>query len=172
MKTSKHTNSELKLHELNNQKLKEIHSDELGLNVPEDYFSKSKKEILSKVLDKKEPMIISIYRKRSTWLVAATVALIFGITIFKPFSILNFDSSPIAVTDTIDPLLKNNMVVADSPAVYQNDKPADLVSRKELGEKEKSKVSKQDENDIVVESLFIEDKEINECVNNYMLEDI
>ncbi len=172
MKTPKHTNLDLKLHEMNNQKLKEIHLDELGLNVPEDYFSKSKNEILTKVLNKEEPKIIPMYRKRSTWLVAATIALIFGITVFKPFSILNFNSTPITVADTIDPLLKNNVVVADSPAVYEKEKTTGLVSGKQLEDTKKSELSKQDENDIIVESLFIDDKEINECVNNYMLEDI
>lgn len=171
MKTSKNTNLDLKLHEMTNQKLKEIHSSELGLNVPEDYFSKSKNEIISNILDKKEPKTIPIYRKRSTWLVAATIALIFGISIFKPFSILNFNSTPITVADTIDPLLKNNVVVADTPTVHEKE-PIGPVSGKQLDGTKKSELSKQGENDIVVESLFMEDKEINECVNKYMLEDI
>lgn len=172
MKTSKYTNLDLKLHELNNQNLKKKHSEELGLNVPEDYFSNSRSEILSKVLVKKESGIISIYRKRSTWIAAASIALIFGLTVFKPFSVLNFNDSPIVVMDSVDNTSIKKVVVADSPAVYPKGSQTDLVSTKESGNTVKSENIKSVENDIVVESLFMEDNEINESVNNYMLEDI
>ncbi len=172
MKTSKHTNPDLKLHELNNQKLKKKHSEELGLNVPEDYFSNSKSEILSKVLTKKEPKLISIYRKRNIWIAAASIALIFGLTVFKPFSVLNFNDSPMVVMDSVDDASIEKVVVADSPAVYQKYNEADLVSTKESGNGVTSENVESVENDIVVESLFMEENEINESVNNYMLEDI
>jgi hypothetical protein len=172
MKTSKHTNLDLKLHELNNQKLKKKHSEELGLNVPEDYFSNSKSEILKKVLIKKEPKLISIYRKRNIWLAAASIALVFGLTVFKPFSSLNFNDSPIVVMDSVDDASIEKVVVADSPAIYQKNNQTDFVSTKELGNRVTSEHVKSVENDIVVESLFMEENEINESVNNYMLEDI
>lgn len=172
MKTSKHTNPDLKLNELNNQKLKKKHSEELGLNVPEDYFSNSKSEILSKVLTKKEPKLISIYRKRNIWIAAASIALIFGLTVFKPFSVLNFNDSPMVVMDSVDDASIEKVVVADSPAVYQKNNQTDLVSTKESGTGATSEQVESVENDIVVESLFMEENEINESVNNYMLEDI
>jgi hypothetical protein len=172
MKRSKHTNPDLKLHELNNQKLKKKHSNELGLNVPEDYFSNSKNEILVKVLAKKEPKIISIYRKRSTWLAAASIALIFGLTVFKPFSELNFNDSPIVDIDSVGNTSIEKVVVADSPAVYQKIRQTDLVSTKESGNIVTSENIEFTGNDIVIESLFMEENEINESVNNYMLEDI
>lgn len=166
MKTSKHTNLDLKLHELNNEKLKKKHSEELGLHVPEDYFSNSKNEILSKVLTKKEPKLISIYRKRNLWIAAASIVLVFGLTVLKPFSILNFNDSPAVVMDSVNSTSVEKVVAADSPAVYQKDNQTDLVSTKESGKVESV------ESDIVVESLFMEENEINESVNNYMLEDI
>jgi len=172
MKTSKYNNLDLKLHELNNENLKKKHSEELGLNVPEDYFSNSKSEILSKVLAKKESKVISIYRKRSTWIAAASIALIFGLTVFKPFSVLNFNDSPIEVMDSVDNTSIEKVVVADSPAVYPKGNQTDLVLTKESGNPVKSENVKSVENDIVVESLFMEENEINESVNNYMLEDI
>jgi hypothetical protein len=171
MKTSKHTNLDLKLHELNNEKLKRKHSEELGLNVPENYFSNSKNEILSKVLTKKQPKLISIYRKRNLWIAAASVVLVFGLTVFKPFSVLNFNDSPIVVMDSVDDASMEKIIVADSPAVYKKNQ-TDLVSIKKSGNGVGSKHTESFENDIVVESLFMEEKEINESVNNYMLEDI
>lgn len=172
MKTSKHANLDLKLHELNNQKLKKKHSEELGLNVPEDYFSNTKSEILKKVLTKKEPKLISIYRKRSTWLVAASIALVFGLTVLKPFSGLNFNDSPMVVLDSVDNASIEKVVVTDSPAVYQKNNQKDFVSTKESGNGVTSEHVESAENDIIVKSLFIEENEINESVNNYMLEDI
>lgn len=172
MKTSKHTNLDLKLHELNNVKLKKKHSEELGLNVPENYFSNSKSEILSKVLIKKEPKLISIYRKRNIWIAAASIALVFGLTVFKPFSVLNFNDSPIVVMDSVDDASIEKVVVADSPAVYKKNNPTDVVSTKKSGSRVTSEHEESVENDIVVESLFMEENEINESVNNYMLEDI
>lgn len=172
MKTSKHTNLDLKLHELNNEKLGKKHSEELGLHVPEDYFSNSKSEILSKVLAKKEPKLISIYRKRNIWMVAASIALVFGLTVLKPFSVLNFNDSPIVVMDSVTNTSVEKIVAADSPAVYQKSNETDLVSIKESGNGVTSEQGESVENDIVVESLFMEENEINESVNNYMLEDI
>nr|WP_314898464.1 hypothetical protein [uncultured Flavobacterium sp.] len=172
MKTSKHTNLDLKLHELNNEKLKEKHSEELGLHVPEDYFSNSKSEILSKVLTKKEPKLISIYRKRNIWIAAASIVLVFGLTVLKPFSVLNFNDSSIVVVDSVDNASVAKVVAADSPAVYQKNNQTDLVSTKESGNGVISEHVESAENDIVVESLFMEENEINESVNNYMLEDI
>lgn len=172
MKTSKNINLDLKLHELNNENLKKKHSEELGLHVPEDYFAKSKSEILSKVLVKQESKIIPIYRKRSTWIVAASIVLILGITVYKPFSVLNFNDSPIVVVDSVVNTSTEKVVVTDSPAVYPKDSQTDVVLTKESGSISTSSNVKSVENDIVVESLFMEENEINESVNNYMLEDI
>ncbi len=172
MKRSKYINLDLKLHELNNQNLKKKHSNELGLNVPEDYFSNSKSEILSKVLTKKEPKIISIYRKRSTWIAAASIALIFGLTVFKPFSVLNSNDSPIVDMDAVTNTSIEKVVVADSPAVYHKINQTNLVSTEESGNSGTSEHVESVGNDIVIESLFMEENEINESVNNYMLEDI
>lgn len=172
MNTSKHTNLDLKLHELNNEKLKRKHSEELGLNVPENYFSNSKNEILSKVLTKKQPKLIFIYRKRNLWIAAASIVLIFGLTVFKPFSVLNFNDSPVVVMDSVDDASIEKIIVADSPAVYKKNNQTDLVSIKKSGSGVASEHIESVENDIVLESLFMEENEINESVNNYMLEDI
>ncbi|GGA74042.1 hypothetical protein GCM10008015_13440 [Flavobacterium palustre] len=172
MKTSKNINSDLNLHELNNENLKKKHSEELGLHVPEDYFAKSKSEILSKVLVKQESKIIPMYRKRSTWIVAASIVLILGITVYKPFSVLNFNDSPTVVVDSVVNTSTEKVVVTDSPAVYSKDSQTDVVLTKESGSISTSSNVKSVENDIVVESLFMEENEINESVNNYMLEDI
>lgn len=172
MKTSKYTNKDLKLHELNNQKLKTIHSEELGLNVPENYFSKSKSKILSEVITKKESKIISIYRKKSTWLAVASIALVFGLTVIKPFSVLNFNDSPIVVVDSVDNTSIEKVVVADSPSVYQKNNQTDLVSNKYLENSTKTEYLESVENDILVKTLFMDEKEINESIDNYMLEDI
>ena len=113
-----------------------------------------------------------MYRKRSTWIVAASIVLILGITVYKPFSVLNFNDSPTVVVDSVVNSSTEKVVVTDSPAVYSKDSQSDVALTKESGSISTSSNVKSVENDIVVESLFMEENEINESVNNYMLEDI
>tara|TARA_R110000868_G_scaffold124822_3_gene329752 strand:- start:11031 stop:11510 length:480 start_codon:yes stop_codon:yes gene_type:complete len=159
METSK--DKKLKLNQLNDKKLNKIHLEDLGLKLPEDYFSKSKNEILSKVLNKKEPQLILFSRKRIIWTVAASIALIFSLTIFNQYSNSETYRLPLAVSDTIDQLKVESLplVLSDSNKALKDDP---LNSN--------SIILK--EHDILVKSLFVEDSEMDQYAENYMLEDI
>ncbi len=69
---------------LETQRLK-MHSKELGLEVPENYFEISKQEILNKIGTEKEPKtkLISLQNKKVLFSIAASIALLFTITIFQ-----------------------------------------------------------------------------------------
>jgi len=121
----------------------EMHSEELGFQVPEDYFSKSKFEILEKVTNQKEQRFNIFSRKRIVWSVAATIAIILALTVFKPNALPAIDEIPAIVSDTIDNL-KNDGLAQD-----------------EL-----------EENDILITSLFISDNEIDEFVDDYVFEEL
>lgn len=124
-------------------KMHEMHSEELGFQVPEDYFSKSKMEILEKVSNQKEESFNIFSRKRIVWSAAATIAIIVAFTVFKPNAYPSIDKIPAIVSDTIDNL-KN-----------------DGLANNEL-----------EENDILITSLFIADNEIDEFVDDYVLEEL
>ena len=124
-------------------KMHEMHSEELGFQVPEDYFSKSKMEILEKVSNQKEHRFNIFSRKRIVLSAAATIAIIVALTVFKPNELPSMDKIPAIVSDTIDNL-KNDGLAQVEP----------------------------EENDILITSLFVADNEIDEFVDNYVLEEL
>ena len=124
-------------------KMHEMHSSALGFQVPEDYFSKSKMEILEKVSNQKEHRFNIFSRKRIVWSAAATIAIIVALTVFKPNELPSMDKIPAIVSDTIDNL-KNDGLAQVEP----------------------------EENDILITSLFVADNEIDEFVDNYVLEEL
>lgn len=157
-----HKNKDSKLQQLNDEKLNKIHTEDLGLKVPEDYFSKSKNEILRTVLNKKEPKLILFSRKRVMWAMAASIALIFGLTIFNQYSYSKMNQIPIAVSDTIDQLKIENfpLVISDTNKELKKDdnlNPYNIILN---------------ENDFLIQSLFVEDTEIDQYIDNHILEDI
>ena len=124
-------------------KMHEMHSEKLGFQVPEDYFSKSKMEILEKVSNQKVQRFNIFSRKRIVWAAAATIAIIVALTVFKPNTYPSIDKIPAIVSDTIDNL-KNDGLAQVEP----------------------------EENDILITSLFVADNEIDEFVDNYVLEEL
>jgi hypothetical protein len=125
------------------KKIQEMHSEELGFKTPENYFSQSKINILEKVSNQKEqgPNIFS--RKRIAWAAAATIAIIFAVSVFKPNALPSFNNVPSIVSDTIDYLQNNNLAQSES-----------------------------EESDFLITSLFVPDHEIDEFVDNYVLEEL
>lgn len=125
------------------RKMHEIHSEELGLSIPKDYFSKSKIDILEKGSNKKRKKLNIFSRERIVWSVAATIAIIFALTVFKPNLLPSIDKTPSIVSDSIDHL-KNYGLAQGEPA----------------------------ETDILITSLFVSDNEIDEFVDNYVIEEL
>ena len=124
-------------------KMHEMHSEELGLQVPEDYFSKSKMEILEKVSNQKGESFNIFSQKRIVWSAAATIVIIVALTVFKPNALPSIDNVPVIVSDTIDHLQNNNLAQG-----------------------------KLKEDDILISSLFVPDSEIDEFVDDYVLEEL
>jgi hypothetical protein len=172
MKTQIPNNSKLKLHEFNNKKMEEIHLNELGLKIPDNYFAHSKNEILKELLKEKKK-VIPFYQQKKAWLIAASLLLLFGLIFFNVFSILESDNNRIVTTDTINQMNKelNEDIASTTFVQSQSD---DIISNDKINDNQNTQASyiKQIENDVLVKSLFIDDNEINEYVTNYMLEDI
>ncbi len=124
-------------------KMHEMHSEELGFQVPEDYFSKSKMEILEKVSNQKGESFNIFSQKRIVWSAAATIVIIVALTVFKPNALPSIDNVPVIVSDTIDHLQNNNLAQG-----------------------------KLKEDDILISSLFVPDSEIDEFVDDYVLEEL
>ena len=125
------------------RKMQEMHSEELGFQVPKDYFSKSKMEILEKVSNQKDKRFNIFSRKRIVWAAAASIAIIIAVTVFRPNAIPAMNEIPVIVSDTINHL-KNDGLAQTEP----------------------------EENDILITSLFVADNEIDEFVEDYVLEEL
>ena len=124
-------------------KMHEMHSKELGLSTPKDYFSKSKIDILEKVSNEKGKRLHIFSSGKIVWSIAATIAIFFALTVFKPNLFPSIDKIPTIVSDSID-LLKNNGLAQEEPV----------------------------ENEMLITSLFVSDNEIDEFVDNYVLEEL
>ena len=124
-------------------KMHEMHSEELGLKTPENYFSKSKSDILEKVSNQKRIRFNIFSKERIIWSVAATIAIILALTVFKPNALPEMDEIPAIVSDTIDQLKTNGLAQDEF-----------------------------EENEILITSLFISDNEIDEFVDDYVLEEL
>lgn len=125
------------------RKMKEMHSSALGLKTPENYFSASKMEILEKVSNQKEKRFYLFSRKRIIWAAAASIAIIFAVSVFKPNVLPSFNNVPAIVSDTVELFQNNNLAQGEFK-----------------------------EDDILITSLFVPDNEIDEFVNNYVLEEL
>lgn len=79
-----------------------VHKEDLGFDIPEDYFLKSKNEILSKVSTSKKAKTISIFKNRFVWLAAAGIALFVALTVFKQQTIPSMKNTPKIVSDTLN----------------------------------------------------------------------
>lgn len=175
MKTHIPNNSDLKLHELHNKKLEEIHTNQLGLKIPDNYFSDSKKIILDKILTKEKETSLPIYRNKITWYIAASIVLLFGITFMNNYSNISSRNKEIVFEDSINKL-KKDLEHGAVTVINTNSqpKPEDLITIEITTDNSDNQnfMLEKYENDIMIKSLFIDDDEVNESVTNYMLEDI
>ena len=126
------------------KKMQSVHTKDLGLDIPQDYFSKSKIEILAKVGNENKGKLVSLYSNKIFWAAAAGIALLIAISIYRTNLVPQIDAIPTIVSDSIERLNTEGLVNEDA----------------ELGER-----------DILITSLFVEETEIDEFVNNYMLEE-
>lgn len=145
-------NAKDKMNQIKEDELNKIHSDTLGLTIPENYFSNSKNEILNKVLAEKETKVIPFYKKRTSWLAAASVTLLLGLSIFRTYNSQNQENITNQLTDSIVQM-DNTTTTNNANNTTQGH---NLVP----------------ENDIIVSSLFVEEKEIDEYITNRLLEDM
>lgn len=130
--------------DLFDEKMLKKHAENLGLDVPENYFSKSKSEIVALTLDKKKSKLIQL-RKSVIWIAAAGIALLFAVTIFKPNATLNSDTISTIASDTVEKI--NNFYL-------ENDK---LFS---------------EEDAVLLTSLYVDENQINAYVDNNFIDEI
>ena len=143
MEDNKRWNELMKNNDSSEKKMDKIHTEELGLGMPEDYFSTSKIDILDKVFHEKKSKVIPLFRNKVMWFAAAGIALIVALTIFKPASMSNINEIPTVIADTVGQI-----------------RNLDLINSEFFVE-----------DDMLVASLFIDDSEIDDFIDNYIIEE-
>jgi len=125
------------------KKMDKMHTEELGLGMPEDYFEKSKNDILDIVFHEKKSKVIPLFRNKVMWFAAAGIALIVALTVFKPAGMSNINEIPTVIADTVGQM--RNLDLINSEFFI--------------------------EDDMLVASLFIDDSEIDDYIDNYIIEE-
>jgi zona occludens toxin (predicted ATPase) len=96
--------------DLKDKNLDKRHSKELGFKTPDDYFLISKNEILSKVSKTKNSKLISFYNSKMVWFVAASIALVFTITMYRQYTSPKIFEMNQIVSDTINTQKNENLL--------------------------------------------------------------
>lgn len=121
------------------------HKKDLGLGVPENYFTTSKNEILSKIANEKKAKVVPLYKNKFMWFAAAGITLLVALTVFKPDVFPSIDKNPSIVSDSINKFQNLELVY-------------DLFTT--------------DTQDITIASLFMNDAEISNYLENNIIEEI
>ena len=94
--------------------MKQKHKEDLGLGLPENYFSASKERILSLTTEKKKEGKVVKLRKAVIWAVAAGIAVILTLTVFNENAVEKVDGISTKISDTLEQI-KLNPRGADHP---------------------------------------------------------
>lgn len=138
-RTNNNSGNQLKF----DKNLKLTHQKDLGLEIPEDYFSNSKQIILDKISDTK---VLPLFSRRIFLIpMAAAVALILALVVFKPNALPSLNNVPLIVSDTLNQI--NTKGLANDDAFFKVE-------------------------DVSIAALFVDDDKIDDFVNDYVLEDV
>lgn len=143
MEDHKRWNELMKNNDSSEKKMDKMHAEELGLGMPEDYFSTSKIDILDKVFQDKKSKVVPLFRNKVMWFAAAGIALIVALTVFKPAGMSSINEIPTVIADTVGQI--RNLELINSEFFV--------------------------EDDMLVASLFIDDSEIDDYIDNYIIEE-
>lgn len=174
MKTDRKNTVEI--HQLQDEKLTKIHKEELGLDLPEGYFAQSKNEILMKTTNHTTSHTVNWFlHKNNIFKIAASIVLVVGIAVYFQFSSNTISGTNEASIVEKDSSNEINQSLVQSDSNQDNKNLESIMSNtNKYIEHQKTKVDNvvQNENDILVKSLFVEEAEVDQYIENSILEDI
>ena len=121
-------------------KLGKLHKTELGYKLPKDYFEKSKQTIFDNIVKDEKVKVLPLYKNRVIWTLAASIALVITLTIYKPNIFKGLNRFQSAVTDTLEQF--NQPQLADKNAQYDDN--------------------------VLLSSLFVSDENLDDFVDDYV----
>jgi hypothetical protein len=155
----------------NKVRLSKEHRDKLGMDIPKDYFSKSKAEILKAVAENKKPetKVIQL-RPFVKYAVAASIVAILGLTIFFKSGTTTQQANTITSTEFVtlegdDALLNSLLVTDENIDLYLDDYVMNEIVIK-------AQTSETDLNNIFINSLIINDSLLDNYIEERFIENI
>ena len=127
-----------------NKRIGKLHKEDLGLETPEDYFFSSKKELLERISMEKPVKSSYHFRKKLFLSTAAVIIFLITLNLFNRDVSLRIDETTKIVLDTIDELKSN-----------------EVLTEQHFEKKE---------NDVLIASLFVDDNEIEQFIDSYVME--
>jgi|GEM_PF-3005936 len=160
----------------NDEKQSKIHREDLGLVVPEDYFAQSKNQILMKTVNDKSFTIDWFLNKKIIWKVAASMVIALGIGTYFQYSPNTIQEATTSSLVEIKSSNKMNQSLVELDS-NQAEEKLESIATPDLNKKNEPKTLNlhhvvQDENDILVKSLFVEEAEVDQYLEKSILEDI
>lgn len=160
--------------ELNkNKDLTKLHKEKLGMDIPEDFFSKSKADILEaipKIEDKKQTVFW--LKPIIAYPIAASIVLLIGITIWMQNDttdinpkITNVNEINLTDFDSDDFLVSSLLIEDENMDAFMDD----FIVNEILVEAE---LSEQQLENIFINSLFVEDSLINSYIDKSLIENV
>ena len=161
---------------LNKDNISSFHKDKLGMDIPEDYFAKSKKNILSKVILKPEAPKQTVFWLKPVvyYPIAASIVLAMALTFWMKNDITKNDNQ---ITNTEEKQILNSefldsdflitsLMVSDS---QMNTYLDSYIINNVVMEAEKDE---QQLENLFINSVLIEDSLINSYLDKSLIENI
>ena len=127
------------------KKLRENHQKDLGFTIPEDYFEESKTSILASIHTPKKGYL-EFWNKKNVWYAAAAILIVFlTVNILQPSLFSAKKEISTVVSDTLKGL--------------KNETNLEFYKLNAT-------------NDISIASLFVEEEDVNDLVDTYMIESL
>lgn len=168
------TDNKIKSLQRTDDEQSKIHQEDMGFTLPDDFFAISRNEILKQTVEKEVPKINWYKSNTILWKIAASFVLFLGI-----FAIYNSANNSPFQDENKTLIASNennfeNVTYADSSAKMTNNSKELSSNYERLSTKKDQNLnsSKMIENDVLVQSLFVEEKEVDQYIDNYILEDI
>jgi hypothetical protein len=165
----------MEIHQFHDKELTKIHNEELGFDLPEGYFAQSKNEILMKTITNNSHATNWVLHKNSILKIAASIILVVGIASYFQFSSDTLSSTNESSNVALGSSNETNQFLVQSDSNQDDENLESIISNsnKQI-EHQKIKVGNvvQNENDILVKSLFVEDAEVDKYIESSILEDI
>lgn len=158
---------------LTDEQMNKIHLEDLGFDIPKDYFSLSKNEILENTIQR-EKGIFRLFSENNPFLkIAASIVVLLGAFIYIQFynpQVATEENTAVRLDKTAE---TTSLAVLDSNQT--NTSRAEEMSNANRSIENKKRNAEdvvQNENDILVKSLFVEEAEVDQYIENSILEDI